>query len=108
MAHLDAILNILESHDPVPQLGGWGIGSDGLPRREEVFEDLHDALAEGCGEVFKDQVRVSFTDGAACGGGDVMPEEDIVKREGGGWAMGEVGDCEGGRGAAVFVQNHQV
>ena len=39
-----------------------------------MFENLHDPLAEGGGEIVEDEVRIGFTNSASRGGGYVMPE----------------------------------
>ena len=44
VADLDAVFNILECDDSATKLGR------AFPGREEMLQDLDDALAEGCGE----------------------------------------------------------
>lgn len=105
MAHLDAILDVLERHHAVAHLGA---ARDGLARREDVSEDLHDAFAERGAESVEDEVRVGFRDRAAGCGGEVVAQEDVVQGETGRGAVGEVGDGQRGRGAAVLVEEQDV
>ena len=100
MPYLNAVLNIFESNHPIANLLICGCC---FSRWEKVFKDLADAFTERAGEAFEDQMWVRFGDCPTAGRGKVVAQEDIVQGEGGGGAVGKVGDCQGGGGTAVFV-----
>lgn len=78
MPYFDAIFNVLKRHDAVTDLG---VGRAGFAGGEDVFKDLHHALAERGGEVFEDEVGIGFRDCASGGGWEVVPEVDVVQAE---------------------------
>lgn len=104
VADLDAVLDVLEGDDPAAEFGGGGA----LARREQVREDLDDALAEGRGEAVEDEVRVGLADRAARGVGDVVAQDDVVQGEARRGPVGEVRDGHGGGRASVFVQQDDI
>lgn len=89
MPHLDAVLDVLERHHAVAQLGGR---RDDLPRGEDVFEDLHHAFPQRAAESFENEVRVGFRYRPARGCGQVVAEEHVVEGEAGRRAVREVRD----------------
>lgn len=106
--HLNTILPVHERHHAVAQLLARRRRGHRLARWEQVLEDLHHPLAQWGREVLEDQVRVRFADGAACGGGQVVPQQHVMQRERGRGAVREVRDRQRGGGAAVLVQDEQV
>ena len=86
VADLDAVVNVLERHHPAAEIRA------GLPRREQVLQDLDDALAEGRGEAFEDEMGVALADGAARGVWNIGAEDDVVQRERGRGPVGEMRD----------------
>ena len=108
MPNLDAVLAVHERHHPVPQLLARRRRRDGLARREQVLEDLDDPLPERRGEALEHEVRVRLADGAARRGGQVVPQQDVVQREGGRRPVRQVRDRQRRRRAAVLVQEDDV
>jgi len=53
-------------------------------------------------------VWIGLGDCATGGRGEVMTEEYVMQGEGCGRAVGKVRDCEGGWGAAVFMEEQEV
>lgn len=73
-----------------------------------MFQDLHHASSQRRSEVVKDEVGVGFGDCAEGGIGDVVAENDVVEGETGGRPVGEMGDCQGGGGSSVLVQEDEI
>lgn len=65
-----------------------------LRDREEVSEDVHNALAELGLKAVEDEVRVLLRDGRGRVRGNVVPEDDVVEGEVDRRTVGEVGDDE--------------
>lgn len=95
--HLDAVLDILERDNPVPD------PVRAVPGREDVLQNLDDAFAEFGLEAFEDEVWVGFGNGAAGGVGNVGAQDDVVQGKRGRGAVGEMRDRQRGWGASVFV-----
>lgn len=77
MAYLNAIFDILERDDSVPDL------LREFPRWEDMLEDLHNTLAEWGVEIVKNEVWIGFGDCAASSVWDVGAKYNVVEGEGG-------------------------
>lgn len=99
---LDAVLDVLERDDPAAQPGR------AVARREEVLQDLDDALAQRRREAVEDEVRVRLADGAAGRVGHVVAQHDVVQAEGRGRPVRQVRHRQRGGRAAVLVQQDDV
>lgn len=75
---LYAVIDVLECHHPTSDFGSV---CDGFSRREDVFQDSHDAESQSGCESFEYQVRVRFADGAAGAVWNIMAEDDVVERK---------------------------
>ena len=108
MPHLDTILDILKRHHPRPQLPARRPRRHPLPRRKQVFQNVHHPHPQRGAEPLEDQVRVAFRHGAARGARDVLAQHHVGQGEGGRGPVRQVRDGERGGRAAVFVQQQDV
>ncbi len=69
-----------------------------------MLENLDYTLAEGCIEVFENEMRIRLADSAFTGVGEVVAEEDIVQGERRCWAVWQVRDCESCWNTAVLMK----
>lgn len=95
----DKVLVIDETHDSL-RIVFWN--------REQCFDDTHRPLAEFGREVFEDQIGILLRYRAIRICADVVSECHVVKGEGEGGTMREMGDDHGVRPSSSFVKKDEI
>ena len=75
MARLDAVFDVLESHNST---ANFLVASHGFSRWKKMFEDLDNPLPERSSEIFEDEMRIRFRDCAPRWRRQIMAQKDVM------------------------------
>lgn len=100
VSHFNTIVDVLERYYPTSDLV---LASDCFSRGEDVLQDLDNSLTQPRAKAIEDKMWVRFTDGSSHTAGDIVSQDDIVKREGNSWPVRKVRDRHGSGRATMLV-----